>query len=388
MTETGENTSQSLPFIEDPGGHYRILVVDDIRDNVTMLSAHLRAKGYDPIGAYNGIEALRVAVKEKPDLIMLDVNMPQLSGLDVCAQLKQHEVTRTIPIILVTAHSDATDIVRGFEVGADDYLIKPYNYMEMLARVRSMLRIKDAQTQLLEANNKLDELNQNLEAKVKEQVEELQRVNRLRRFFSPQILDKIVSESPEEVLREHRREISVVFLDLRNFTSFAECNTPQVVINAVRDLHSTVGPIIFNYQATLERFTGDGMMVFLGDPEPMPDHPTQAILMCLDIREAVGKLSDSWEAMGFDLRLGIGAATGVASLGTIGFEGRLDYAAIGSVTNRAARLCGLADGGEILIDSVAMSHLPDDFLVEPYGDEIVLKGFSQAQQVYTVRGRA
>ncbi len=381
MTEPVDE--KNISFIDDPGACYRVLVVDDIQDNVTMLTAHLRAKGYETLAAYNGIEALRIAVKEKPDLIMLDVNMPQLSGLDVCAQLKQHEETKLIPIILVTAHSDATDIVRGFEVGADDYLIKPYNYLEMLARVRSMLRIKDSQAKLLEANAKLDELNQNLEAKVAEQVEELQRVNRLRRFFSPQIVNKLVSENADEILKEHRREISVVFLDLRNFTSFAEDNTPQIVIQAVRDLHHVVGPIIFRYRGTLERFTGDGMMVFLGDPEPIPDHPTQAVRMAQEIRTEVKKLSDDWEGQGYDLRLGIGIATGVASLGTVGFEGRLDYAAIGSVTNMAARLCGLARGEQILVDTTTIDRIPESINARPCG-EVKLKGFSQAQKVFEI----
>ncbi|OVE78202.1 hypothetical protein BVX99_00400 [bacterium F16] len=373
---------EHVPFVSSPG-EYRILVVDDIPDNVTMLTAHLSSKGYNTLKAYNGIQALRLAVGQLPDLIMLDVNMPQLSGLDICAQLKQRPETKMIPIILVTAHSDAEDIVRGFEVGADDYLIKPYNYLEMLARVRSMLRIRESQQQLMEANRKLDELNQNLEAQVKEQVTELERVNRLRRFFSPQIVNTIVSEESDEVLKEHRREITVVFLDLRRFTPFAEQNSPQVVIQAVRDLHHIVGPIIFQYRGTLERFTGDGMMVLLGDPEPMEDHALQSVRMAIEIRDAVRPLSDRWQEEGHEMRLGIGMATGVASLGTIGFEGRLDYAAIGSVTNLAARLCGKAAGEQILIDRKTAEMLPDDIEVKLWG-EVNLKGFQYMVKTFEV----
>ncbi len=370
------------PFISSPG-NYRILVVDDIPDNVTMLTAHLASKGYQTLKAFNGIQALRIAVKEIPDLIMLDVNMPQLSGLDICAQLKQREETENIPIILVTAHSDAEDIVRGFEVGADDYLIKPYNYLEMLARVRSMLRIRESQAQLRDANHQLDELNQTLEAKVKRQVDELERVNRLRRFFSPQIVKTIISENSEAVLKEHSREISVVFLDLRKFTPFAEKNTPQTVIQTVRSLHHIVGPIIFSYEGTLERFTGDGMMVFLGDPEPMDDYAEKAVRMCIEIREAVCKLSATWAEQGHDLKLGIGVATGMAALGSIGFEGRLDYAAIGTVTNLASRLCGRAEGEQILIDQTTVDQLPDTIKVQLYA-EVSLKGFQKNRKAFEV----
>jgi adenylate cyclase len=370
------------PFVSSPG-NFRILVVDDIPDNVTMLTAHLASKGYKTLKAFNGIQALRIAVKELPDLIMLDVNMPQLSGLDICAQLKQREETENIPIILVTAHSDAEDIVRGFEVGADDYLIKPYNYLEMLARVRSMLRIRESQAQLRTANQQLDELNHNLEAQVQQQVQELERVNRLRRFFSPQIVESIVSENSEEMLKEHSREISVVFLDLRRFTPFAEQNTPQTVIQTVRSLHHIVGPIIFSYGGTLERFTGDGMMVFLGDPKPMEDHAEKAVLMCIEIREAVRKLSAKWAEEGHDLKLGLGVATGVACMGSIGFEGRLDYAAIGTVTNLSARLCGKAAGEQILIDQATVDQLPDSIKISPFG-EVSLRGFAQAHKTFEV----
>ncbi|MCJ8328769.1 MAG: response regulator [Lentisphaeria bacterium] len=359
---------------------HTILVVDDIKDNVLMLSAHLKAKKYKILQAFNGVDAIKIAITELPDLILLDVKMPQMSGHDVCAQLKQHESTKLIPIILVTAHSETSEIVKGFEIGADDYLIKPYNYMEMLARVRSMLRIQDAQMQALEANRKLDELNQNLEEKVQLQVSELAKANRLRRFFSPQIVDSILSENADDILKEHRREITVVFLDLRNFTRFADSYSPQIVIQSIREFHAIVGPIIFKHQGTLERFTGDGLMVFLGDPEPMENHATEAIKMVEEIHESMLDLEAEWKEKEYNLELGIGLATGEASLGTIGFEGRYDYAAIGTVTNLAARLCGKAEGNQILI-SERCKELSDVANIREMGD-FDLKGFSQAQKIY------
>ncbi len=373
-------TRQGIQDNDD--GRHLILVVDDIRDNVMMLTAHLEVRGYRTLGAYGGVEGLRLAVSELPDLVMLDINMPRMSGLDVCQQLRQRPETEHLPVILVTANSEPEDIVRGFNVGADDYLIKPFNYMEMLARVRSMLRIKDTQQELREANGALDELNRNLEQKVREQVQELERVNRLRRFFSPQIVDTIVNDA-EQKLREHRSEITVVFLDLRNFTAFAERAEPEEILSTVRELHATVGPIIFRYRGTLERFTGDGLMVFLGDPEPMPDHPTQAVRMAIEIREAVGELWHAWVAKGFNLGLGIGISTGIASLGTIGFEGRLDYAAIGSVTNLAARLCSLAESGQILLSESTHCKV-EPGLGGEFRKQLELKGFTHLQSIYEI----
>lgn len=383
MTPSRPATPTQLASPPNDHGQHLVLVVDDIRDNVTIMVAHLKARGYRTLAAYGGADAIHQAQTLAPDLIMLDINMPQVSGLDVCVQLKARPETAAIPIILVTAHAETSNIVRGFEVGADDYLIKPFNYVELLARVRSMLRIRDTTASLLAANQAMDELNRNLEAKVQQQVGELERVNRLRRFFSPQLVNTIVSENSDDVLNEHRREITVVFLDLRNFTSFAETASPQEVIRTIRDLHSTVGPIIFRYRGTLERFTGDGLMVFLGDPEPMLDHAVQAVNMAKEIRAEMEQVGGQWLARGYDLKLGMGAATGEASLGTIGFEGRLDYAAIGSVTNLAARLCGRADGGQILIAESTNQQLGDAVATRPYA-EIALKGFSKPHRVFEV----
>lgn len=375
------STESASNMLEDTGGH-RILVVDDNRYNVTMLGAHLRARKYTVLEAYDGEQAIQITREEKPDLLMLDVNMPKMGGLEVCAQLKKDPETRGIPVIMVTANSETDEIVHGFELGADDYLIKPYNYLEMLARVRSMLRIRDTQQALVQANRELDTLNATLEQKVAQQVDELEKVNRLRRFFAPQIVDNILAGNTN-VLKEHRALITVVFLDLRNFTSFAEHAPPGEVIATIRELHHTVGPIIFRCNGTLERFTGDGLMVFLGDPEPMPDHPLRAVKMAIEIRDEVEKLRTKWAAKGYDLGLGIGVSTGEASLGTIGFEGRRDYAALGTVTNFSARLCNQAKGGQILISASTKASIDKEIETIPCG-EVALKGFSKKQPIFSV----
>ncbi|HAR65760.1 MAG TPA: adenylate/guanylate cyclase domain-containing response regulator [Lentisphaeria bacterium] len=363
---------------------HTILVVDDRVENVTVVSAHLKVQGYSTIAGYNGIEAIALAVQNQPNLILLDVDMPGMDGLTACGKLKRDPRTSHIPIILVTAQAETEDIVRGLEEGADDYLSKPYRPMELLARVRSMLRIHDTQAELRRVNLELDDLNSMLEERVLIQVEELEKANRLRRFFSPQLVDGILSENPD-ILKEHRREITIVFLDLRNFTSFTEFATPQEVIATIRELHTLVGPIIFKYRGTLERFTGDGMMVFLGDPEPMADHAYQAAKMALEIRDHVELLRSNWSKKGYDLALGIGLASGEASLGTIGFEGRRDYAAIGVPTNLAARLCGKAAGGQILLSQRCHELIEGQMEAFPVG-AIDLKGFSLSHAVYELIG--
>ncbi|OGV70835.1 MAG: hypothetical protein A3K19_26955 [Lentisphaerae bacterium RIFOXYB12_FULL_65_16] len=364
-----------MPAVSD-GEKHLILVVDDLEPALRITVAHLKAKGYRTLAATRGEPALELAREQRPDLLLLDVNMPGMSGLEVCRRLKQDPATQRIPVIMMTANNEIRDIVVGFESGADDYLTKPYHELEMHARIRSMLRMYDAQREL-------DELNRNLERKVSEQVREIERANRLKRFFSPQIVQTILAENAESRLRDHRQDVTVVFLDLRRFTPFSERATPEEVIQTIRELHGTVGPVIFRHGATVERFVGDGIMMFMGDPEPMPDHALRAVSMCVEIRSTVEVLRERWQARGFPLGLGIGVATGRAVLGLVGFEGRVDYTALGSVTNLAARLCGEADGGQILISESTRTAIGDAIPTVPCG-QLQLKGFSSPQAVFQV----
>ena len=234
--------------------------------------------------------------------------------------------------------------------------------------------------ELKEAYDKQVQLNR----EVVRQSKEIQRANRLRRFFSPQIVESITSDHKmDEIFQDHVREVTVVFLDLRNFTSFAQITEPLELIQTIRNFHQTVGTIIHSYDGTLERFTGDGLMVFLGDPKPMPDHPLRALQMCTDLRDEVQCLHTTWDECGYELALGIGVASGSAALGTIGFEGRLDYAALGTVTNLASRLCGEAEGGHILVSETTYKQAKKQIPMELY-EEISLKGFSQPQKAYRV----
>ncbi|MBW2147248.1 MAG: response regulator [Deltaproteobacteria bacterium] len=356
----------------------RILVVDDIHENVEILQARLEAQGYEVVTAYDGEEALRKVSETSPDLVLLDVMMPKMDGFQVCRAIKSSPQTEMLPVIMVTARTDTSDIVKGFEVGADDYLTKPYNQQELQARVRSMLRIRDAHLQL-------EEFNRSLEERVRQQVKEIERMGRLRRYFSPQLAQRLLDDTRKDIMQSHRREITVVFLDLRGFTSFSDSAEPEEIMEVLREFHRTVGPIIFQYHGTLERFAGDGIMVFLGDPDPMDEHPKQAGRMALELQHAMESISRRWEKMGYHLRLGVGMATGYATLGGIGFEGRMDYAAIGTVTNLAARLCKRASGGQILAPQKTVARFDDQLKVR-YIEDMEIEGLSRSVPVYEVLG--
>ena len=369
-----------------------LLLVDDNPMNLDILQTRLSVHGYDILTAVDGEEALAVAREKLPDLILLDIMMPKLDGIEVCKRLKADPALPFMPIIMVTAKADSKDIVAGLEAGGDEYLTKPLDQAALVARVKSMLRSKalhdtvQEQAARLEAQAaELAQWNRTLEKRVEEQVAELDRVGRLKRFFSPQLAELIVSGGAEDPLRSHRREVTVVFLDLRGFTAFAETSEPEEVMGVLREYHAATGKLILEHEGTLERFTGDGMMIFFNDPVPVPNPAERAIRMALAIRDRVGEMTIKWQKQGYDLHLGIGIAQGYATIGAIGFEGRWDYGAIGTVTNLSARLCGEARGGQILVNQRAYAGIEaivDAEAIEP----LVLKGFQRPVPTFTVHG--
>jgi class 3 adenylate cyclase len=356
----------------------KILVVDDTPSNVKLLADVLGARGYAVVTAATGEEALEMVERERPDLVLLDVMMPGMSGYDVCRKLRANPATTMLPVVMVTALDPGQERVKGIEAGADDFLTKPINQPEILARVRSLLRIKTLY-------DELTELNQTLEGRVRDQVAQLERLSRLKRFFSPALAEAIVSGGADDPLKSHRREIVVVFLDLRGFTAFAETSEPEEVMGVLREYHAAMGELILVHEGTLERFTGDGMMVFFNDPAPVPNPQERALRMALAMRGRVETLTGRWRKLGFDLHFGIGIAQGYATLGAIGFEGRWDYGAIGTVTNLAARLCGEARGGQILISRRFYTSVEDLVDVESLG-ELTLRGFAKPVTAFNVRG--
>ncbi len=363
----------------------RILIVDDTPANVHILQARLAANGYDIVTATDGEEALAAVSETQPDLILLDVMMPKMDGFEVCRRLRADASLPFIPIILVTAKTDPKDIVAGLEAGGDEYLTKPVDQPALVARVKSMLRIKNLHDTVEALAAERAEWNTTLERRVEEQVGQLERLGRLKRFFSPQLAELIVAGGTDDPLKTHRREVTVVFLDLRGFTAFAETAEPEELMGVLREYHAEMGKLILDHEGTLERFTGDGMMIFFNDPVPVPDPAERAIRMALEMRERVHHLVMVWQKRGYELALGVGIAQGYATIGAIGFEGRWDYGAIGTVTNLAARLCGEAKGGQILVHQRVATTIEDLADLEEIGP-LTLKGLLRPVSTFNVIG--
>ena len=325
----------------------RILIVDDNEANRDILDTRLKAHGYATLQAVDGEEALVATRQHLPDLILLDVMMPKLGGIEVCRRIKGDASLPFTPVILVTAKSDTQDVVAGLDAGADEYLAKPIDQAALVARVRSMLRVKALHDQVQAQADDLAGWNRTLKHRVAEQIAEIERVGRLKRFFSHQIAELIVSSGGESLLESHRREITVAYCDLRGFTAFAETAEPEEVMTVLREYHAALGALIQKFEGTLEHFAGDSLLVLFNDPLPCPDPSLRAVKMAVEMRDAIAALAGKWHQLGHELGFGIGIAHGYATLGCIGFEGRLQYSVIGSVANLACRLCDEAQDSQI-----------------------------------------
>jgi class 3 adenylate cyclase len=361
-----------------------VLVVDDVPQNVRLLDAVLSPRGYEVLGVGSGEAALAAVQERLPDLVLLDILMPGVDGYEVCRRLRADERTAFLPVVMITASGDQ-EKVRALEAGADDFLPKPFEQSELLARVRSLIRIKRYHDTIERQTAELQAWNRELEARVAAQVAELERVNRLRRFLAPQLVELVVDSGDESFLESHRREIVVVFCDLRRFTAFAETTEPEEVMAVLGEYHAALGDLVHRYEGTLEQFTGDGLVVFFNDPLPCPDAPLRAVQMAVAMRGRISELAAEWRRRGHDLGFAVGIAQGYATLGRIGFPGRYDYAAIGSVTNLAARLCSHAQQDQILITQRVHSGAQDHVVSDSLG-EVELRGFLRPVSVYDVRG--
>lgn len=372
MTETAANTRSSS-----------VLVVDDNEMNRDMLCSLLDADGHKTSVAENGRLGLEL-IKAKPfDLVLLDVMMPEMNGYQVLEHLKADPSLRDIPVIVLSALDEIGSVVRCVELGAEDYLPKPFDPTLLRARIGACLEKKRLRDQEVQLRKELKEWNRRLEERVEEQVTQLERLGRLKRFFSPQLAELIVAGGAEDPLKTHRREVTVVFLDLRGFTAFAETAEPEEVMGVLREYHAEMGKLILEHEGTLERFTGDGMMVFFNDPVPVANPAERAIRMAMAMRERVKELTVKWRKLGYELDFGVGIAQGYATIGAIGFEGRWDYGAIGTVTNLASRLCGEAKPGEILVSQRLLGGVDELIEAEPVG-ELSLKGFHRPVSAHNI----
>jgi len=365
-----------------------VLVVDDDQANRDLLARRLIREGFAVHTAPDGPAALEVlgrAASPPIDLVLLDVMMPGIDGYEVLRRLKGDATLRELPILMISALDEMNSVVRCIELGAEDYLPKPFDPILLRARIGACLEKKRLRDQQARHARELAEWNRTLERRVTEQVEQVERLGRLKRFFSPQLAELILTGGAADPLKSHRVEVTVAFLDLRGFTAFAETAEPEEVMGVLREFHAEMGRLILEHEGTLERFTGDGMMIFFNDPVPVPDAPERAIRMALAMRERVQQLVMDWRKRGYDLGLKIGIAQGYATIGAIGFEGRWDYGAIGNVTNLAARLCGEAGPAEILV-SRRVAGAVEDFVSLEALEPLALKGFARPVPAFRVLG--
>ena len=360
----------------------RILVVDDVPENARLLEAVLVPRGYNVVIAHDGLAALDRAQAEELDLILLDVLMPGLDGYAVCSRLREHDDTAVLPVIMVTS-SMGQEKTKAIEAGADDFITKPFNHDELLTRVRSLLRIKRYHDTIKAQAAELSELNRTLEERVQEQVDELERLRRLRRFLSPQLADAVVFSGNEAILRSHRREVAMVFADLRGWTSFVDAVEPEELMRVLGEFHGAIGRLVKRFEATVGFLEGDGVQLFFNDPIEVPDAPLRAVRIGFALREEMAELMPRWSKRGYELDFGVGIALGYATCGEVGFEGRSDYAAIGAVTNLASRLADEATGGQVLIAQRLYAEVEEDVDVEPVG-EFTLKGFQRPVAAFNV----
>jgi class 3 adenylate cyclase len=364
----------------------RILVVDDQRANVEMLVELLRSRGYEVSGAYDAESALRIIAEKGIDLVISDIRMPGMDGYELTQRLRADPATELLPVVLVTSLEDRDghdERVKGIESGADDFLAKPVRYAELFARVRSLLRIKVLQDEVRRQTAELKEWNERLEERVRDQVAAIDRLAQMKRFFSPPVADAIVAGGAE-MLEPHRREITAVFLDLRGFTAFTDRADPDEVMDLLSDYHAAMGQLVDRYGGVLEHFAGDGVMIFFNDPVPVEQPALKAVRMATDLLHAFEPVSQAWARRGHTVALGIGIAQGEATLGVIGFEQRWEYSAIGAIPNLAARLCGQAKGGEILVDAATCTAVGNAIDLEPVGP-LTLRGFTQPISAFRVK---
>jgi DNA-binding SARP family transcriptional activator/class 3 adenylate cyclase len=360
-----------------------VLVVDDVPANIRLLEAILTTHDHAVRHAENGPAALEIITGDNPpDLVLLDIQMPGMNGYEVCRRIRENPRTALLPVIMITA-SGNEEKVAAIEAGADDFIPRPFDQSELLARVRSLLRIKSFHDTITDQAAELAAWNRVLEDQINEQVDEVQRLQRLRRFLSSHVADAVLTSGEESLLQPHRAEVALAFCDLRGFTSFSASSEPEEVLSALQSYHRLVGDIVTRHDATVGYFAGDGVMMFWGDPFPCAQPALRAVTAAAELRDSMVEFGAQWAQRGHPLGVGIGITFGFATLGEIGFEGRHDYSAIGPIVNLASRLCDEAASGEILIGQRTFAAVKDAVDVSDRG-VLTLRGIETAQPTWNV----
>ncbi|MDF2733408.1 MAG: response regulator [Chloroflexota bacterium] len=358
----------------------RVLVVDDTPFNRRLLIRLLADIGHSTVEAADGREALTMLRDDRAepvDVVLLDIVMPVMDGYETLATLKADDALRDLPVIVISGVDELDSVVRCIQMGAADYLPKTVAPEILRARIEASMsqkRFRDLERATVDEQRRLL-------ATIDRQRSELSR------FLSPQVAALVSSEDGEAMLAGHRREITTMFCDLRNFTSFSETAEPEEVLGFLRAYHAAMGQLIVEHEGTLEHFAGDGFMTFFNDPVLQPDHAARAVGLAVAMRERFAEIASDWRKRGHVLEIGIGIATGYATLGRIGFEGRYDYGAIGQAIILAARLSSEAGPAEILIAPRTYAAAEDAITAAAAGER-QLKGFSRPVEVYAVSGMA
>jgi adenylate cyclase len=344
----------------------KILVADDNRDNVELVKDILEVMGHHVIAAADGPRALASAQAELPDLVILDVNMPGLTGFQVCASLKADEITASIPIIMLTALADIENRVEGLGLGADDYLTKPFSPRELMARVQTRLRAKV----------ETDDLR-----KTQEMIRRT-----FERYVPPSVVEALLRDPSKVKLGGKLQEVSVLFADLEGFTSISERTEPEMVLSVLNNYHALIVKIIQDHEGTVDKFLGDGVMALYNTPLEQPDHAARAVMTALHIRHALEEFYQRFERV-FRMRVNFGIHTGMAVVGNVGTMELMDFTAVGDTVNIAARLQGISAQGQILISQATYEYISDYILVNPIGS-LTVKGRTGTVMTYEVLGLA
>lgn len=351
-------------------GH-SIFVVDDDVPHGRALSKLLSSNGYS-VKTFESASRLMDAKHELEacDLVISDINMPGMSGLDLCRALRSQGSLGRIPIILITGSDPNLEKADGIEAGADDFIGKPFRSAELLAKVRSLLEIRTKEIATHEELQSSKGLNG--------------RLQNLQRFLSPNVANLLTKDSIQQLLKPHRAEVSVFFIDLRGFTAFSERCEPEEVLEVLSAYYTAVGSSAIKHNGTLGHLAGDGIMVFFNDPEPIPDHRETAVQMAIEVRESLIAQRQIWRERQYEIDFGMGISEGFATIGEIGFDRFSQYSVIGPVTNFAARLCNAAVDGQILVSQRFNSKLKHGiYSVESLGD-LQFKGLERTISVYNI----